>query len=357
MPSLPEALSLSSGFPWVIGGGVLFKEAIRSCSEIYLTRIPGTFNCDTFFPPIGPNFALVQSRKGDACTFLHYVRHPEEQYLQLIQRVLQQEPRGDRTGVGTLSLFGPQLSFDLSTGLFPLFTTKRVFWRGVVEELLWFISGSTDATVLAKKGVHIWDANGSREALDKRGLTENREGDLGPVYGFQWRHWGAAYAGPDQEYKGCDQLAKCIEMIKEEPESRRIIMTAWNPLDLPKMALPPCHAFCQFYVDQGELSCHLYQRSADLGLGVPFNVASYALLVHLVAQVCDLAPGRLVMSFGDCHIYANHVEGLKEQLQRNLKSPPRISLAPLKDIDDFRAEHIELHEYTHHPTIKLPFAV
>lgn len=223
--------------------------------------------------------------------------------------------RADRTNVGTISIFGAQMRYNLR-GQFPLLTTKRVFWRAVVEELLWFIQGKTDAKLLQAKNVHIWDGNSTREFLDKSGFTDRAEGDLGPVYGFQWRHFGAEYKTCNDNYdnQGIDQLNDVINKIKTNPNDRRIIMSAWNPIDLPKMALPPCHCFVQFYVADNELSCHLYQRSADMGLGVPFNIASYALLTYLIAHVTDLKPGDFVHTLGDTHVYLNHVEPLKEQV-------------------------------------------
>jgi thymidylate synthase len=197
------------------------------------------------------------------------------QYLDVVREILDHGvARGDRTGTGTLSKFGVQMRYSLRGGVFPLLTTKKVFWRGVAEELLWFVKGCTNGKELSEKGIHIWDGNGSREFLDKNGLGHREEGDLGPVYGFQWRHFGAEYKDMHADYtgQGVDQLRQCVERIKSSPEDRRIIMTAWNPADLAKMALPPCHMFCQFYVANGELSCQMYQRSADMGLGVPFNL-------------------------------------------------------------------------------------
>jgi thymidylate synthase len=239
------------------------------------------------------------------------------QYLDLVRDIIAAGAvRDDHTGTGTVSLFGRSMRFNLRGGVFPLLTTKRVFWRGVAEELLWFISGSTDASALAAKGIGIWDGNGSRAFLDSVGLSHREEGDLGPVYGFQWRHWGAAYGTKHDDYKGqgIDQLAEIIRLLKHDPTSRRIVMSAWNPTDLPAMALPPCHMFAQFYVAHGEVSCQLYQRSGDVGLGVPFNIASYALLTRLLAQVCGLEAGELVHVLGDAHVYANHVGPLREQL-------------------------------------------
>lgn len=193
-----------------------------------------------------------------------------------------------------------------------------MFWKGVLEELLWFIKGSTNAKELSSKGVRIWDANGSRDFLDNLGFSSRKEGDLGPVYGFQWRHFGADYKDMDSDYshQGVDQLQKVIDTIKTNPDDRRIILCAWNPKDLPSMALPPCHALCQFYVVNGELSCQLYQRSADMGLGVPFNIASYALLTYMIAHITGLKPGDFVHTLGDAHIYLNHIEPLKMQAER-----------------------------------------
>ncbi|KAG2458219.1 TYSY synthase, partial [Polypterus senegalus] len=243
--------------------------------------------------------------------------------------------KGDRTGTGVLSVFGMQARYSLRDQ-FPLLTTKRVFWKGILEELLWFIKGSTNSKELSEKGVKIWDANGSREFLDKSGFTTRDEGDLGPVYGFQWRHFGAEYKDMHADYtgKGIDQLQNVIDTIKKNPEDRRIIMCAWNPKDLPQMALPPCHALCQFYVCNGELSCQLYQRSGDMGLGVPFNIASYALLTYMIA----------------------HITGLK--LQREPRPFPKLKILRQVDkIDEFRAEDFEIYDYNPHPAIKMQMAV
>ncbi|NXH15372.1 TYSY synthase, partial [Bucco capensis] len=220
----------------------------------------------------------------------------EAQYLRQVQHILEHGHRKeDRTGIGTISVFGMQARYSLRDQ-FPLLTTKKVFWKGVLEELLWFIKGSTNAKELSAKGVKIWDANGSREFLDKQGFSNREEGDLGPVYGFQWRHFGAEYKDMHTDYsnQGIDQLQKVIETIKTNPDDRRIIMSAWNPKDISLMALPPCHALCQFYVLNGELSCQLYQRSGDMGLGVPFNIASYSLLTYMIAHVTGLKVGHLI---------------------------------------------------------------
>ncbi|KAJ3476543.1 hypothetical protein NLI96_g11087 [Meripilus lineatus] len=288
--------------------------------------------------------------------------HDEYQYLNLIRSVLDTgETRPDRTGTGTLSIFAPpSLRFSLSDSTLPLLTTKRTFLRGIVEELLWFIQGSTDSTLLSKKGVKIWDGNGSKEFLEKRGLVGRREGDLGPVYGFQWRHFGAEYVDCERDYegKGVDQLKECVRKIKEEPTDRRIILSAWNPADIPLMALPPCHMMCQFYVHlppsvppnangttepvrKPKLSCLMYQRSADLGLGIPFNIASYALLTHMMAQVTNTEAHELIIQLGDAHVYRDHVDALEEQLKREPRAFPKVRWRrDVRDIDDFKAEDI-----------------
>ena len=226
--------------------------------------------------------------------------------------------------------------------------------------MLWFIKGSTDAKELQKKNVHIWDGNGSREFLDQCGFTDREEGDLGPVYGFQWRHFGASYDNCKTNYhkKGFDQLNHCIHLIKTEPTSRRIIMSAWNPPDLKDMALPPCHIMCQFYVDGEYLSCQMYQRSADVGLGVPFNMASYSLLTCMVAHVCNLKPKTFHYCMGDTHIYKNHVDQLKTQLKRTPRNFPVLKIKNTRNsIDDFEYEDFQLFEYNPYPNIKMDMAV
>lgn len=262
------------------------------------------------------------------------------QYLDLMQHILQNGARkDDRTGTGTLSIFGPQLRFDLQAG-FPLLTTKKVHLKSILHELLWFLKGETNIRYLKENGVSIWD-----EWADENG-------ELGPVYGYQWRSWPA----PDGRH--IDQISKVIEDIRKNPDSRRLIVSAWNVADLDKMALMPCHAFFQFYVAEGRLSCQLYQRSADLFLGVPFNIASYALLTLMVAQVCGLKPGEFVHTFGDTHLYLNHLEQAREQLGRTPRKLPLMKLNPdVRSIFDFRFEDFTLENYDPHPAIKAPVAV
>lgn len=285
----------------------------------------------------------------------------EHQYLDLIRNILKKGvQRSDRTGVGTISIFGAQMRFDLRNNTIPLLTTKRVFWRGVAEELFWFIRGSTHAKQLQEKNIHIWDGNSTREFLDASGFKDREVGDLGPVYGFQWRHFGAKYRTSEDDYtnEGVDQLQQVIERIKTNPYDRRIIMSAWNPVDIPQMALPPCHCLCQFYVANGELSCQLYQRSADMGLGVPFNIASYALLTHMIAHVTGLKTGDFVHTLGDTHVYLNHVEPLKEQLVRNPRNFPTIKIKRnVTNIEDFTLDDFEICDYNPYPAIKMAMAV
>ena len=264
----------------------------------------------------------------------------ERQYLDLLAEVLQNGARKtDRTGTGTLSVFGRQLRFNLADS-FPLLTTKKLHTKSILVELLWFLRGDTNIKWLQERGVTIWD-----EWADENG-------NLGPVYGYQWRHWRT----PDG--REIDQIAQLISSIRKKPDSRRHIVSAWNPADVDKMALPPCHALFQFYVANGKLSCQMYQRSADLFLGVPFNIASYAALTLMVAQVTDLKPGDFVLTLGDAHIYLNHLEQVREQLTRSPRPFPKLKLNPaVKELLDFRYEDFTLESYDPHPAIKAPIAV
>lgn len=287
--------------------------------------------------------------------------HDEYQYLDTLAHILKNgRQKGDRTGTGTISVFGAQCRYSLADGTIPLLTTKRVFWRGVVEELLWFLRGSTNAKELSERGVRIWDGNGSRQFLDSLGFVDREEGDLGPVYGFQWRHFGAPYRTMHTDYgdEGVDQIKNLVETIKTNPNDRRMILCSWNPADLGKMALPPCHCLAQFYVYEDELSCQLYQRSADMGLGVPFNIASYALLTHMVAKVTGKRPGEFVHTLGDAHIYLNHVDAVKQQLEREPRPFPKLCIKrDVKDIFDFRFDDFEIVDYHPHPAIKMEMSV
>lgn len=270
----------------------------------------------------------------------HFQDNPMQPYLKLMQHVLANgTDKADRTGTGTRSVFGHQMRFDLSEG-FPLLTTKKLHLRSIIHELLWFLKGDTNIKYLKDNNVSIWD-----EWADENG-------NLGPVYGYQWRSWPA----PDGRH--IDQIANVVEQIKKNPDSRRLIVSAWNPALVDEMALPPCHALFQFYVADGKLSCQLYQRSADIFLGVPFNIASYALLTMMLAQVCGLKPGEFIHTLGDAHLYSNHFEQAELQLSREPRKLPTMNINPdVKDLFEFKFEDFELVDYDPHPHIKAAVAV
>jgi thymidylate synthase len=279
------------------------------------------------------------------------------QYLDLLRHVLEHgTPKSDRTGTGTRSVFGWQMRFDLAEGL-PLVTTKKLHLKSIVHELIWFLRGETNIRYLKENGVSIWDE------------WADTDGELGPVYGKQWRRWSCAspsredqkaaiHGGTSQQERVTDQMAWVVDEIKRNPDSRRLVVSAWNVVDLPKMALQPCHTMFQFYVANGKLSCQLYQRSGDIFLGVPFNIASYALLTQMVAQVTGLAPGDFVHTLGDAHLYSNHFEQAREQLSREPRALPRLVLNPgVRSLFDFRYEDVTIEGYAPHPPIKAPVAV
>jgi thymidylate synthase len=261
-------------------------------------------------------------------------------YLDLMRHVLEHgAKKTDRTGTGTLSVFGHQMRFDLGKG-FPVVTTKKLHLKSIIHELLWFLSGDTNIRYLRENGVSIWDE------------WADAEGNLGPVYGFQWRSW------PTPDGRHLDQITDLIKQIRTSPDSRRLIVSAWNVADIPRMALAPCHALFQFYVADGKLSCQLYQRSADIFLGVPFNIASYALLTMMIAQVCDLEPGEFIWTGGDCHLYLNHLDQTREQLSRSPRPLPTMWINPaVRDIFTFRFEDFRLDGYDPWPAIKAPIAI
>ena len=264
-------------------------------------------------------------------------------YEDLLRKILMEgNLKNDRTCTGTISLFGQQMRFDLAKG-FPLLTTKRVFFKGIAYELLWFLKGSSNVHWLQEHNVHIWD-----EWADENG-------DLGPVYGVQWRSWPAPTA--DDPDRTIDQISNVLELIKHNPDSRRMVVTAWNPAEVENMALPPCHALFQFYVADGRLSCQLYQRSCDMFLGVPFNIASYSLLTMMMAQQAGLEPGEFVWTGGDCHIYDNHVEQVLEQLSREPYPYPRMEIRKADSLFDYQYSNFHIADYRYHPTIKAPIAV
>lgn len=365
---------------FIIGGAQIYSAFLKHYSHIYINRIKGDYKCDLQNPlaMISTNewsqeFSLTGFYDTQKVSIEQYTRNgapmykfllptQETSYLALMQRLLKQPLRTDRTGVGTHSLFSQELHFDLNEG-FPLLTCKFVPFRLIVEELLFFLSGSTDATKLQAKKVHIWDGNTSREFLDSKGFTKYKVGDMGPMYGFQWRHCGAEYKGCNHNYmgQGIDQIVKIEHLLKTDPTSRRIILSAYNVADLPNMVLDPCHCMIQFYVnDKRQLCAKLTQRSADLFLGVPFNIASYAILTHMLAFVCKLNVGTLTMSFGDVHLYSTHVEAATK-LTDDFKILPFPDLyfrnRDQKTVDDFTMDDIQLRNYVSGPRLKVPMAV
>ena len=391
---LGAALSLLASEPkyiesiekvFCIGGARVCDEALKKpcvnhLRNVWQTDIEIAADCDRFFHlsraegvefvqvPCSPHpeGQQVSAAEGNIkYTLKRFTprNKEEEQYLELIRNIIDHGVvKGDRTGTGTISQFGAQMRFSLRDGRFPLLTTKRVFWRGVCEELIWFLRGETNAKLLSDKGVKIWDGNGSREFLDKRGLTENEEMDLGPVYGFQWRHFGADYEGHSADYngKGVDQIKNVVEALRNNPDDRRILFSAWNPSAIDKMALPPCHIMAQFYVNSQtkELSCMMYQRSCDMGLGVPFNIASYSILTILLAKAAGLRPGEFIHTLGDAHVYSNHVEPLKEQLLRTPRAFPSIVFKKEHSfLEQYEFGDIEILDYEPMATIKMDMAV
>jgi thymidylate synthase len=391
--------SLSEGIQWmqrhatphqflfVLGGVRLYREALLhpACTHIHVTQVLQPFPADTFFPVDllhSSRFHLchegqvyIESKHHVPYQFLEYKptaclsksgppasMHPEMQYLDLIKRLMSSPVKPNRTGIPTHFMLGEKMRFSLGGNTLPLFTTKHVPFRQVAGELLWMLSGSTSTRVLSETyGVRIWDANGTREALDKKGLTDREEGDLGPMYGFQWRHFGATYLGQGKygEWPGIDQIQTLIQRLKTTPESRDMILTSWNPKDIPHMALSPCHVLAHFIVLEGKyLHCHLLQRSADVGLGVPFNVASYSLLTMLLAHFTGLQASELVYTMNDCHLYVNHVEPLQAILAREPYPFPTLEVVgDPASIDHVTLDHLKLHEYVSHGKIAMKMAV
>ena len=354
---------------FICGGQRVYERFLPLCTYIRVTDIflnPGP--ADAFFPSdLFEGFDRVDEQPvslsgSTAYRFLTYrKRHPEWVYMDVAGRILREGAQKlDRTFTGTLSVFGPQIEFDLREG-FPLLTTKRVFWNGVLRELFWFISGSTDSKILSAEGVKIWEGNTSRSFLDSRNL-DYEEGDIGPGYGFQWRHWGAEYRGWSGDYdgEGIDQLSNVIDGIKSDPYGRRHIVSAWNVEAIDRMALPPCHLLFQFYaVDEIHLDIKVYQRSGDWFLGVPFNIASYALLLTLAAKLVGRVARNLILTFGDAHVYSNHVEQLRLQLTRPPQPLPRVTILDRtqKKWEDFLITDIQLHGYKPLSALKASMAV
>lgn len=375
-PTLIEALikisHLNFEDVYICGGQRLYTEALTDfaylCDKVYVSRVEGDFHCDRYFP-----FDLLQSvpskikethTGSHGFTIFSYtptISHPEDTFKNLLKTCIQGDEKEDRTGVGTFSKFGEKLEFDISQTI-PAITTKQLPLKMIVKELLWMISGSTDAKQLEQQGVRIWSGNSSREFLDSRNLHQLEVGDIGSGYGFQWRHWGADYKGCSSDYdgKGLDQLQWVIKEIKQNPSSRRLIVSAWNVSQLETMALPPCHMQFQFNVSGQHLDCLVIQRSADIFLGLPFNLVFYSVLTYMIGKLCSLKPRRLIFSLGDCHVYKNHLEPVAEQLLRTPRPWPKLVLKDVegvRDICDFKLEHISFEGYTSWDKIGAPMAV
>lgn len=351
---------------FIAGGEAIYKEVVEKflylCKRIYVTKFKMEYGCTQFFSfsaikdlPLAQD--PVKSRDYTRFVYAPKVEHDEYQYLNILTRVRELgEQKADRTGVGTISIFGERMVFDLTKNI-PIITTKKINYDNIIKELLFFISGKTDTRILSEQGVKIWEPNTRKDVLEKLGLKWE-EGDYGPGYGFQWRHFGAEYKGCDQDYtgKGIDQLSQLIEGIRNEPHSRRHILTAWNPTQLKEMALQPCHVLCQFNVsnDRKFLDCMMFQRSADLFLGLPYNITSYSLLTFMIAHICNMQPRRFIHLTGDSHIYLNHVEQVKKQLGRTPKPFATLKFrnaTRIHEIEDFTVNSFLIEGYNSWPFI------
>ena len=367
---------------FIIGGSEVYNQFIGNTTKykidkLYITHIHKKFNCNKFFPEIGSSYILDKISELKRSNEIPYkfavysktdIKHPEFQYIDMLRNIMENgNIRSDRTGTGTKSLFGCQMRYDISKH-FPLLTTKRMYWKGIVEELIWFLSGDTDANILKKKNVHIWDGNSSRKYLDSVGLQKYREGECGPIYGFNFRHFGGEYKGCDYDYhsdrinnikNGCDQVKNCINLIKNNPNSRRILINLWNPCDLDKVSLPACHVLYQFYVNDGKLSCSMYQRSGDMGLGIPFNIASASLMTYIFVFFCKLEPGEFIHTIGDAHIYLDHIDSLKEQLKRKPRPFPFVKIInkDYNTVEDFSFNDFIVEGYYPMESIKMKMAI
>lgn len=365
--SLNNALKLAATYEqeiFVIGGEHIYKQALNHplLDKIYCSKIN---NNNYFFDKyISINNTIKKVSEIETVKFIKIMyenkNRDEDKYINLILDVLLDgNKKSNRTNTSTISVFGKMLSFDLQNNILPIITTRKIFTRGIIEELLWFINGQTSSKILENKGVNIWKGNSSEEFIKNRNLPY-KEGDCGPIYGFQWRHWGAKYIDTETDYtgQGFDQLNWLINEIKINPDSRRLILNAWNVADLDKMVLPPCHVMAQFYVNEGKLSCMLTQRSCDIGLGMPFNITSYALLTYIIAKLTNLTPEKLIYSMGDCHIYENHIEALHEQIKRKPYGFPEIELVgKFNKLEDFKYESFKISNYYSHDNIKMEMVI
>lgn len=361
-----------------IGGGAEIYQSMLERGFVdytHITHIPGDCECDTRLR-LSPNRILLNETyvpTSDSALKVEYAeivhRNPHEyMYFNVLRQILPTSPRQTRNAP-TYSIFGPQLVFDLKDG-FPLLTTKQMFWRGIVEELLFFLRGETDSRILSDRNVRIWEPNTSRVFLDERGLHEYAEGDMGPMYGWNWRHFGATYSNSQVDYtgKGYDQLRDLLHQLKFQPNSRRMLLTTFDPSKVNQSVLAPCHGLVtQFYVNEGVLDCQMYQRSADSFLGLPFNIASYALLMQILCHITGYQPGRLLITIGDCHLYQEHIPAARQQLERSPFLPPKVSILKpfvadkgtqiddmISYIEGLTATDFSLQDYRYHPTIVAP---
>ena len=355
---------------YICGGERLYHESLYTfgylCDKVYLTRVHDNYDCDRFFPfeflKTQPSKTKVTTSHFTIFSYTLSIRHSEYQFLDLVKSVVSNgDVKDDRTGVGTMSKFGAHFEFDISTTV-PAITTKKLLLDAVIKELLWMISGSTNSKKLEEQGVNIWKSNSSRSFLDLNNLNYYSEGDIGPLYGFQWRHWGQQYFGCQADYKntGIDQLKWVINEIRTNPSSRRLIVNSWNVSQLNEMVLPPCHLLYQFNVSGQYLDCQVYQRSADLFLGVPFNMLFYSVLTYMIAHVTGLKPRKLMFSFGDAHVYNNHMEAVSKMLSKTPKPWARLmfeNMNDIREIDDFRFENIKILGYKAWEYISAPMAV
>lgn len=355
---------------FVIGGEDVFRRFMPACKRMHITHIDKIYEGDKKFPSFYTWKLSCMSDKyyssNEKCSYRFLTYEPSHEqsillndlkYLKLMHNVVTHgQERDDRTGTGTVSVFGKQVRFDISKSV-PLLTTKLVAWKSCIKELLWFMKGQTDANILKQQGVSIWDGNTTRRFLDSRGLFQLPEGDIGCGYGFQWRHFGEEYKTCKDVYgHGFDQLQYVIDQLKNDSYSRRIFMSAWNPQHMHQMALPPCHVSAQFYVDNDRgLSCHMYQRSVDCFLGLPFNIFSYTVLTYILATMCDMKPKELIISMGDTHVYKDHLQQVKAQLDRVPLVPPQLVINPIvknKTIEQLTIDDFDVAGYFHHEQLK-----
>jgi thymidylate synthase len=361
---------------FICGGEKLYTYFMNKMKKIFVTYIDKTFECDTFFPEISESYELMKYEKHfdthEKCTYwffeyehTNHLNSTDRTYTNLIHRVLtnKNDIRKDRTGTNTISKFSDQISFDIHKYI-PVLTTKKIPWQSCIKELLWFLNGDSNANTLKNQGVHIWDGNSSKSFQEKVGLSHLQEGDCGANYSFQWRHFGQTYVNCDtvyEKYTNSDQIQNILHLLKTDPYSRRIFLSAWNPCDLNKTVLPPCHVSAQFYVGtDNTLSCHMYQRSCDVFLGLPWNIMSYAVLTHILGKKCGYAPKELTISFGDVHIYTNHLEQVYTQLKRTYLSQPMIIVndnVNSKSIEDITVNDFELIGYFPHNAIRAEMSV